>query len=218
MKIKVAYLTFICNETIEYSPAGLRGYFARKFPQYTLLHHHIDNKGFLYKYPLVQYKVARKKPMIIVIKEGIEMFQEIYNQIKELTLGNDTYKVVEKNIIIKEQDFGITDNSVNYQFLTPYLALNQENYEKYQRTEDRKQKIEMLSKILIGNILSISKSLSYVVLDEIKVKTKLRQVKTKLKDVPFTGFLGEFDVNFNLPDYIGLGKSVSRGFGTIVKK
>jgi hypothetical protein len=29
------------------------------------------------------------------------------------------------------------------------------------------------------------------------------------------GFKGTFAVNFELPDYIGLGKSVSRGFGTI---
>ena len=31
------------------------------------------------------------------------------------------------------------------------------------------------------------------------------------------GFLGTFQVNFDFPDYIGLGKSVSRGFGTIKK-
>jgi hypothetical protein len=30
-----------------------------------------------------------------------------------------------------------------------------------------------------------------------------------------TGFEGTFAVNFELPDLIGLGKSVSRGFGTV---
>ena len=29
--------------------------------------------------------------------------------------------------------------------------------------------------------------------------------------------LGDFQINFHLPDYIRLGKSVSRGFGTIKK-
>ena len=29
------------------------------------------------------------------------------------------------------------------------------------------------------------------------------------------GFLGTFSVNFDIPDYWGIGKSVSRGFGTI---
>jgi hypothetical protein len=31
------------------------------------------------------------------------------------------------------------------------------------------------------------------------------------------GFLGTFSVNFNIPDYLGLGKSVSRGFGPVKK-
>ncbi|NOX21076.1 MAG: CRISPR-associated endonuclease Cas6 [Nitrospirae bacterium] len=31
------------------------------------------------------------------------------------------------------------------------------------------------------------------------------------------GFLGTFSVNFEIPDYWGIGKSVSRGFGTVVK-
>ena len=37
----------------------------------------------------------------------------------------------------------------------------------------------------------------------------------RLKGVRMVGFKGTFAVNFELPDYIGLGKSVSRGFGTI---
>jgi hypothetical protein len=31
------------------------------------------------------------------------------------------------------------------------------------------------------------------------------------------GFLGTFSVNFEIPDYWGIGKSVSRGFGTIIR-
>ncbi len=30
-------------------------------------------------------------------------------------------------------------------------------------------------------------------------------------------FLGTFSVNFEIPDYWGIGKSVSRGFGTVVR-
>jgi len=29
------------------------------------------------------------------------------------------------------------------------------------------------------------------------------------------GFLGKFSVNFEIPDYWGIGKAVSRGFGTV---
>ncbi len=29
------------------------------------------------------------------------------------------------------------------------------------------------------------------------------------------GFVGTFRINFHIPDHAGLGKSVSRGFGTV---
>ncbi|MEW6621092.1 MAG: CRISPR-associated endonuclease Cas6, partial [bacterium] len=35
---------------------------------------------------------------------------------------------------------------------------------------------------------------------------------------PMLGFLGDFLVNFEIPDYWGIGKSVSRGFGTMVRQ
>jgi hypothetical protein len=39
----------------------------------------------------------------------------------------------------------------------------------------------------------------------------------RLKLTPMLGFLGSFSVNFEIPDYFGLGKWVSRGFRTIKK-
>lgn len=34
-------------------------------------------------------------------------------------------------------------------------------------------------------------------------------------NTPLLSFLGTFSVNFEIPDYWGIGKSVSRGFGTV---
>ena len=74
---------------------------------------------------------------------------------------------------------------------------------------------ELLEKILIGNIQSMSKSLGYTVLASIEAKIiELKEVQRKLKGNPMLGFLGTFSVNFEIPDYWGIGKSVSRGFGT----
>jgi hypothetical protein len=36
-----------------------------------------------------------------------------------------------------------------------------------------------------------------------------------LKVTPVIGFGCEFMANFSIPDYLGLGKSVSRGFGAV---
>jgi len=43
----------------------------------------------------------------------------------------------------------------------------------------------------------------------------LTSIKTSLKGKGMIGFVGKFSVNLRIPDYIGLGKSVSRGFGTV---
>jgi len=90
------------------------------------------------------------------------------------------------------------------------------NYEKYIKFGTWEKKRTLLGKILIGNIISMSKSLGYTVLESIKANIlKLKEVKTSLKGVPMLGFLGDFSVNFEIPDYFGIGKSVSRGFGTV---
>ena len=104
-----------------------------------------------------------------------------------------------------------------YSFLTPWLALNEANYDRYQGAGLGERR-DMLRRILIGNILSMSKGLGYVVTEEIKVsKLDVYPVKEPvwLKGVRMVGFKGAFAVNFELPDYMGLGKSVSRGFGMI---
>ena len=74
----------------------------------------------------------------------------------------------------------------------------------------------MLERIIVGNIISMSKGLGYTVPGKIESEIhQLREATTKLKGVPMLGFLGTFSVNFNIPDYLGIGKSVSRGFGTV---
>ena len=74
----------------------------------------------------------------------------------------------------------------------------------------------MLERILVGNIISMSKGLGYTVPRKIEANIfDLRETHTKLKGTPILGFKGTFSVNFEIPDYWGIGKSVSRGFGTV---
>jgi hypothetical protein len=95
------------------------------------------------------------------------------------------------------------------------LALNNTNYQKYSSLRGD-SKLKFLEKILIGNILSTSKGLNYTVEEEIKTSLiYTRQVRNKLKGTTVLAFEGAFEVNFELPELFGLGKSVSRGFGVV---
>ncbi len=198
------------------TPQKLRGYIGNKFIDYPILHHHSDGQNNVFSYPKVQYKIIGGTPIIIGIEEGVDVLRSISGEIKELELGDKTYSIEEKQIIEKNQEFGLTDIPQQYVFLTPWVALNEKNYSDFNKLHPKEQ-ILRLHKILAGNILSISKFLEYVVLEQIHVKTKLQPKKVYSKGIPLVGFEGEFQTNFNIPNYFGIGKSVSRGFGTVKK-
>jgi len=176
------------------------------------------NNRFLYKIPLIQYKIFHNKPFVVGINEGAEILKKIYNDINYLKIGSHEYQIKQKIIIERNDNFGLVDKENMYSFLSPWLALNGKNYEKYIMTDILEKKIKLFEKILTGNIISISKNLKYTVPGAIKVKIcNIREVQTSLKGIPMFGFMGMFLINFEIPDYWGIGKAISRGFGTIKK-
>jgi len=195
----------------------LRGFFARKFNSYLLLHHHLGNDKLLYQYPRIQYKDITGEKMVLGLAEGVDVLQTIYNKYDWIDLGGIKYRIYSKEIFIKEEKFGTTDlvsKYLTYRFLSPWFALNEENYLRYKKYNLEKR-TDQLSSILVQNILSIAKTFNYFVSNKIFIKANLKETTITFKGNSIIGFLGTFKTNFELPNYIGLGKSVSRGFGTI---
>ena len=96
------------------------------------------------------------------------------------------------------------------------MALNQNNFRKYINSQSS-QRPELLKKILIGNLISVSKWLQYDVKDRIYAMVNVNPINVNFKNQKMIAFKGNFVCNFLIPDYLGLGKSVSRGFGTVLK-
>ena len=213
MLLKTLTLKLESDKKITEKPHQLRGFFATKFNEYILLHQHQAGE-FIYNYPLIQYKMIGGTPTILGINEGTEVLKEIYDKYDSIKLGNHEYKIYQREVIIKEQEFGISDKFHKYQFQTPWFALNQKNFKEYSNI-NQKDRREKLRKILIGNIITMSKGLGYVVNTEIKLDAELTGVRSSFKGNEITAFNGEFIVNFEIPDLFGIGKSVSRGFGTV---
>ncbi len=212
--------SFQLDSLLTGSATHLRGFIAAKFPEYELLHQHDNDKGGLkYLYPKIQYKVLDGIPFILGIDEGTDIVKAVAKKIENVKLAGKDYKIINKTVIEKSSTISIIENPSSYSFLTPWLALNEKNYERYQRCGTWAKRKELLEKTLIGNIISMSKSLGYTVPEPIKAEIiNLKEVPTSLKGTPMLGFLGTFSVNFEIPDYWGIGKSVSRGFGTVVRQ
>ena len=193
----------------------IRGYIGNRYIDNNLLHNHDDNK-FIYRYPLVQYKVIDNIPTIIGINEAANIVAKIGLFEDELIIRDVSYDINKKEINKENIEFGCTDDYKEYEFVTPWIAINQKNRAEYQYGNEIKKE-EILKKILIGNIISMSKGLGYTVSKQLICWINVEEKRVKLKGITHVGFVGKFKVNFKIPDYLGLGKSVSRGFGTIKK-
>lgn len=204
---------------IEVSPSiapMIRGFFANKYSEIDNMHNHNGDK-FIYRYPDIQYKVIDNNPVIVGINEGANIlknkniFMEDKIKIKGKEIISNQREIVSRNVNI-----GTVYNIQKYKFATPWIALNQSNIKKYKES-DIIDKTQLLEKIIIGNILSLSKGLEYTVDTRIKVKLELDEINVKFKGNEMVGFKGYFYTNFKIPDDLGIGKGISRGFGTIKK-
>ena len=180
------------------------------------MHNHKDDK-FIYRYPHIQYKVLNNNPVLLGIEDGAKIIQE--NDIfldDVIKIGQQEFESNQREISLKKVKLGVSDEIIKYKFITPWIALNQNNISKY-KNSNNVDKEEILKKILVGNIISMSKGLDYTVKEKIHCWINLKEKEVIIKGIKHIGFVGEFKVNFDIPDYLGLGKSVSKGFGTIKK-
>lgn len=195
----------------------LRGYFGNLFKEYSpLLHNHYDNGSFRHRYPLVQYKILNGIPSLVAVEEGAELLTRLFLKITQLQIDGYVHEVNAKNIASGHEMIGYTDELKEYKFETLWMALNQENYRKY-LTLNQIEQAAMLNKILIGHVLSFYKQMGLFLEGNHRLlaKTKVQVKSTRFKEQKMVAFSGNFLVNALLPENIGLGKAVSRGFGTI---
>ncbi|MCK8823785.1 CRISPR-associated endonuclease Cas6 [Fuchsiella alkaliacetigena] len=224
MKIKKAVLKFKLADQLPLSYGyKLRGFFAKRFEN-ILFHNHHQDGGYRYAYPLIQYKIYQGQPTVIGLAKGAELLSQNFLEIDKLTLGQRLYVDPEKELQVIAEKLKVLSKidqlKYRYRFFSPWLALNQENYRFYSaEIQDSclAQQQQFLAKILIGNILSFAKGVDWWVEEEIKVVSQLEEVEVNFKGQLMIGFIGYFQTNIFLPEYIGLGKSSARGFGTIIE-
>ena len=215
MILKILRLTLHSDAPMRGDAAKLRGFFATSFNDYALLHQHVTDR-LIYKYPLIQYKMLQGSPLILGINEGADVLKEIYDKFDEIKLGESRYSIMERGVSVKSEEFGCTEEIHSYRFATPWLALSQDNYRRFQNSSGE-EKRELLRRILVGNILSASKGLGYVAKEHIRLEVgRMQDEICLLKGTKVTGIRGEFTATFAIPDLMGLGKSVSRGFGAVI--
>lgn len=196
----------------------LRGNMIRLSGDDPLFHNHRAN-GFDYVYPLVQYKRINGCAAVVGINRGGDALLRVLGSGEEISLrlGNREAKVdavmfrTEKVPVACEADAAYTYS------ISRWLPLNSENYQTYRQVEALSERVSMLEKILVGNILSFAKGVG--VFFESPVECRILDLESaglvKYKEVELMSFWAKFRCNVRLPELIGLGKSVSMNHGVV---
>ncbi|MFH1113024.1 MAG: CRISPR-associated endonuclease Cas6 [Pseudomonadota bacterium] len=195
----------------------VRGFLGRRWHTVTAFHQHAKDGSLVYQHPLIQTKVINGQIMITGLAEGA-MILEVLPNPRRLSLAQRVLDIVDEERERGIVTVGPTDKHTEYRFLTSWLPLNQANHVKYLERSGGERR-DLLSRILIGNVLSFSKAIRLNVQSRLQANHNFIQTNSvEPKGIELLGFTGTFTINFSLPDFWGIGKFSSRGFGTLMRR
>lgn len=203
-------------------PSSVRHYFVNNF-SHPLFHNHYPDGKSIYRSrgAPFQFKVINNEVYILALNEGVD-FAKLFQWPESITifLGRRELPLELKlaSKVVKQASFIQSDFRI-YRNVSPYIALNQERQKTYLAlSEEEKRKV--VEKGITNHILTAAKWCGITISHPIQ--TNLIQMNTgipiKIKDnLIFVPFDVMFDCNTEIPDYFGIGKFVSRGYGTVVQ-
>lgn len=216
-KLRTLFITFQ-NEIGALPVSAFRGAVIEKVGrQHTLFNNHLSDQEYVYNYPLIQYRKVSGKPAIFCLDEGVDEIHKLFEQRNwTISLLGNPFSLKVDRIDMKTTNLNVWEKMFHYRIWN-WMALNEENWTHYQRLDSMVEKVAMLEKILIGNILSFAKGIDWRIEKQVKVVIKDLKLErsSRMKDIKVRTFEVDFRSNVYLPDFLGLGKGVSRGFGII---
>jgi hypothetical protein len=181
-------------------------------------HNHDEAKGYLYRYPLIQYKVTYKKASIICLNEGTDEIHHLLGRRDlDFQIGKRREAYAIEDVRLHYHEVQTMDHRFYYSLLN-WLPLNQRNHADWTALQDDLPgQAAMLTRILKGHILGFASGVDWQVDQTIHVEIdKIREMKLlPYKDTPMLAISLNFYSNVSLPEFIGLGKGSSVGFGVV---
>ena len=213
--------TIIIHFDNEIDPRAIpffRGAVIASLEKKDILFHNHEEEKLRYSYPLIQYKCIHRKAAVMGIGKGIEAISHL------LCARDFNYQIGNENVEMRIRSVNASDNeiivteSADYRYrLHNWLPLNSNNYAKYRNTESMTERILILERVLTGNILSFLKGIDIHTEDKIELHITdiTGQRGVTYKKVKLIAFDIEFRTNIQLPQYIGIGKNASIGYGIL---
>ena len=213
--IKSVVVRVITNKPVRKTPYQVKGVFMRQYPNEDIIPMLDGTYRDRYLYPRVQVKILNEQIYLIGINEGVDSVISLSERLKSLDFGNITFDVEHTDLDSVSNQFTPSDNLIHYKFITPWVALNHMTGGKYKFLTNQ-EKPSYLNKLLGQNIIFLAKEVGVDLTDDILTKVKVSSLFPKpVDDNKWGAFMGAFKTNFILPNYIGIGNGITRGYGTI---
>ncbi|MCA9199065.1 MAG: hypothetical protein KDA87_16070 [Planctomycetales bacterium] len=197
----------------------LRDFLGQEFEDQVLACNHGPKDEIAFQYPRVQFKVIDRFAYVIGIAQGSESLQQAWRTLDPHQVGTDRIVVLQSDLETTCESIEATATPIKYRFVTPWLALNQKNFQEYTGSRSQAFRREKLNRTVVGNCLGMCKSLGIALAGHIRADCSgLSSIRTNQNRQSMIGFVGTFEINLNLPGLIGLGRSASRGFGTVERQ
>ena len=203
------------DKPVRKTPYQVKGVFMKQFPNEPIIPFLDGSLRDKYFYPRVQVKIINEQIYIVGIKEGIDSIISLVNNLQSFNFGNITINIEKFDLEENDNQFKTTDNLLSYNFITPWAALNRKMLTTYKSLSE-KEKLILLKKLIGQNILFLAKELGSENCSKIYTNVMIDDMRPdKSEDNGWGIFTGNFKTNFILPNYIGLGNGITRGYGTL---
>ena len=203
------------DKPVRKTPYQVKGVIMKQFPDSEIVPMLNGTYREKFLYPRVQVKILNEQIYLIGIAEGVEPIKSILSELTSLNFGNITFEISKSEIEENNDSFKLTSELIKYRFVTPWIGLNQNTGKKY-RSLKNKDRINYLNKLLGKNIIFLAREMG--IETDVNIFSKLNLptlVPKTIDDNNWGAFNGELEVNFLLPNYLGIGNGITRGYGTI---
>ncbi|MEM7659705.1 MAG: CRISPR-associated endonuclease Cas6 [Bacteroidota bacterium] len=170
---------------------------------------------FVYRYPRIQYRVRDGKAVIWAIGEGVPALRRwLMEKEDQILIGGRKRPLLIEQLREGSHQLRLLPKKRLYR-LMDYQPFNGENYREWQQAEHLIARIQLIERILTGNLLNIAKVAGVFVEERIEAQLmNLRDTKTvRTHGTQRLAFNLIFQTNLDLPPSVALGRAVSHGFG-----
>lgn len=215
-KVHSISVRILTDKPVRKTPYQVKGVLMRQFKDKEIVPMLDGSYRDKFLYPRVQVKILNEQIYLIGIGEGVDPIKLIISNLESLDFGNITFKISETEIEEYEDRFQPLDKEIRYQFVTPWIALNQTTGNRY-RTLKNEDRHSYLNNLLGQNIVFMAREMGLELEKNIFTKLSLPSLFPKSVDENNWGaFDAEFSTNFLLPNYLGIGNGITRGYGTVL--